>query len=244
MKLLIIRHAEPDYAHDSLTEKGFREAELLSEKLAQSSITDLYCSPMGRAQRTAKPTAEKCQLPVVTLPWLREFTGQMQDPDEPERKRIPWNLKPQFWTRQPELYDRQRWIENPFVKAGDVEQKYRDVTDSFDALLARYGCRRDGGIYHCEQNPVSTIALFCHFGLGMVLVSHLAGISPFLMWQNFFFPPSSVTAFITEERARGDLFFKCMQMGDTSHLYAAKEEPSHSGLYSEFYGGDGSGAQV
>ena len=64
MKLLIIRHAEPDYAHDSLTEKGFREAELLSEKLAQSSITDLYCSPMGRAQRTAKPTAEQSQLPV------------------------------------------------------------------------------------------------------------------------------------------------------------------------------------
>lgn len=199
---------------------------------------------MGRAQRTAKPTAEKCQLQVETLPWLREFTGQMQDPDEPETKRFPWNLKPQFWTRQPELYDRQRWTENPFVKAGDVEQKYQDVSASFDALLARYGCHRDGGIYRCEQNPDVTVALFCHFGLGMVLISYLAGISPFLMWQNFFFPPSSVTTFITEERVRGDLFFKCMQMGDTSHLYASNQEPSHSGLYSEFYGGAGSGPIV
>ena len=29
MKLIFVRHAEPDYAHDSLTEKGFREAGLL-----------------------------------------------------------------------------------------------------------------------------------------------------------------------------------------------------------------------
>ena len=30
MKLLIVRHAEPDYSIDSLTEKGWREAEYLS----------------------------------------------------------------------------------------------------------------------------------------------------------------------------------------------------------------------
>ena len=29
MKLLLIRHGDPDYTHDSLTEKGQREAELL-----------------------------------------------------------------------------------------------------------------------------------------------------------------------------------------------------------------------
>ena len=32
MKLLLIRHGEPDYTIDSLTEKGCKEAELLSEK--------------------------------------------------------------------------------------------------------------------------------------------------------------------------------------------------------------------
>ena len=33
MNIYIIRHAEPDYARDSLTEKGWREAELLSRRL-------------------------------------------------------------------------------------------------------------------------------------------------------------------------------------------------------------------
>ena len=35
MKLLIVRHADPDYTIDSLTSKGWREAELLSERLSK-----------------------------------------------------------------------------------------------------------------------------------------------------------------------------------------------------------------
>ena len=38
MKILIIRHAEPDYSIDSLTEKGHREAALLAEKLSKEKI--------------------------------------------------------------------------------------------------------------------------------------------------------------------------------------------------------------
>ena len=37
MKLLIVRHAEPDYSIDSLTEKGWREAEYLSESDGKAS---------------------------------------------------------------------------------------------------------------------------------------------------------------------------------------------------------------
>ena len=49
MKLLIVRHGDPDYSIDSLTEKGWREAELLSEKLSKLDIKDFYVSTMGRA---------------------------------------------------------------------------------------------------------------------------------------------------------------------------------------------------
>mgnify|MGYP000433862946 FL=1 len=44
MKLLIVRHGDPDYSIDSLTEKGWREAELLSEKLSKLDIKDFYVS--------------------------------------------------------------------------------------------------------------------------------------------------------------------------------------------------------
>ena len=33
MRILIIRHGDPDYEHDSLTEKGLREANLLKKRL-------------------------------------------------------------------------------------------------------------------------------------------------------------------------------------------------------------------
>ena len=42
MKLLIIRHGDPDYTIDSLTEKGHREAEMLAERIAPMDIAAYY----------------------------------------------------------------------------------------------------------------------------------------------------------------------------------------------------------
>ena len=59
MRLLFIRHGEPDYEKDYLTEKGFREAEYLAEYLADVKIDACYVSPLGRAKDTAAPTLLK-----------------------------------------------------------------------------------------------------------------------------------------------------------------------------------------
>lgn len=59
MKLLIIRHADPDYEKDTLTEKGWREAELLSNRLITLDIKEFYVSPLGRARDTANVTLKK-----------------------------------------------------------------------------------------------------------------------------------------------------------------------------------------
>ena len=59
MKLMFVRHAEPDYKHDSLTLKGHREAQLLSLRLAKLDVRDFYASPLGRAQETARYTLER-----------------------------------------------------------------------------------------------------------------------------------------------------------------------------------------
>ena len=52
MKILLIRHGDPDYAIDSLTEKGWREAKLLSNRLEKLEIRDFYVSPLGRARKS------------------------------------------------------------------------------------------------------------------------------------------------------------------------------------------------
>lgn len=234
MKILIIRHAEPDYPNNTITEKGQREAQLLADRLAKLPISDIYCSPMGRAQDTARPTLEKMGKTATTLPWLHEFRGRVWDAEK-EKMRCPWNLMPRYWTEQAELFDKDRWLDNALMQTGNVREIYEETIRELDALLAYYGYIRDGYVYRCDQNLDTTIAIFCHFGLGMTLISHLAGVSPSVLWQSFFLPASSVTTMVTEERVKGEVFFKCMQLGDTSHLYAADEPVSHSGIAKEFY---------
>lgn len=80
LKLLIIRHGEPDYSIDSLTEKGWREAEFLAERMAKTKIDHFYCSPLGRAKDTAQPTLQKLNREAEILPWLREFSGTIPSP--------------------------------------------------------------------------------------------------------------------------------------------------------------------
>ena len=59
MRLLLIRHADPDYVHDTITPKGHQEAELLAEQLLKEKIDYVYCSPLGRAQATCHHYTEK-----------------------------------------------------------------------------------------------------------------------------------------------------------------------------------------
>ena len=48
MKLIFIRHGDPDYEKDSLTEKGWRKLEILAGRVSRWNIRDIYCSPFGR----------------------------------------------------------------------------------------------------------------------------------------------------------------------------------------------------
>ena len=98
MELLIVRHCEPDYSIDSLTPKGWREAELLSEKLSKMDITEFYCSPQGRARDPASASLEKMNREAEVKEWLREFKGHVKYDflDEPIRC---WDMLPSYWTK-------------------------------------------------------------------------------------------------------------------------------------------------
>ena len=52
MRILLIRHGDPDYEHDTLTEKGRREAALLAEAAPDMNLGACFVSPLWRAQAT------------------------------------------------------------------------------------------------------------------------------------------------------------------------------------------------
>ena len=73
MRLLIIRHGDPDYSIDSLTEKGKREVQLLKERLSKLDVKAVYCSPLGRARDTAEPTLKALGKTAEICGWLAAF---------------------------------------------------------------------------------------------------------------------------------------------------------------------------
>ena len=234
MKLLIVRHADPNYSIDSLTPTGWKEAELLSERLKKLDIKNFYTSPLGRAKDTASLTLNKIQREATTLPWLREFHCSIARPDQPVPK-IPWDWLPADWTNVPEYFDKDAWCTTDIMKNGNVDKEYLWVTSELDKLLANHGYVRENHYYRAKKANNDTIVFFCHFGLECVLLSHLLNVSPMILWHGMCAAPSSVTTLVTEERRQGIAYFRMSSFGDISHLYAAGEEPSFAARFCETY---------
>lgn len=237
MRILIIRHGDPYYPTDSLTEKGQREAELLSKKLINEGITNIYVSPHGRAQLTAKPTAEKLGIEPITLDWLREFPNLLDweyNTDFFKNMKSPWNMPPELWVEDPKIYT-QNWRESELLKGSKVVETYQNICNKFDELTALHGYKRNGGLYDITNENTDTIALFCHFGLGTALISHVLNMPLIPVWNSVFLPTSSVTTLYFEKHidSRQIAHGIFAGIGDTSHLFAGDEPISCSGLHTK-----------
>lgn len=233
MKLLIIRHGDPNYEIDSLTEKGWKEAEMLAERIAPLDIKAYYVSPLGRAKDTASLTLKKAGREAEVLPWAREYNTRILG--ENGERRIPWDMLPEKWTAVPEYYDKDKWYDVPVMKEAGMEEGLRWVWDGLDELLARHGYKREGMYYRAEKPNEDTIAIFCHFGVECVMLGHLLGISPMALWHGFMAAPTSVTTVNTEERRDGIASFRVSAFGDISHLYVKGEEPAFAGRFCETF---------
>ena len=77
MRILLIRHGDPDYVNDTLTEKGRREAALLAKRAVSMNMGECYKSPLGRAKDTAAPCLEVTGKTAEILDWLQEFPEQV-----------------------------------------------------------------------------------------------------------------------------------------------------------------------
>lgn len=234
MRLMIIRHGDPDYSIDSLTERGWKEAALLVPRMEKIDVKDFYVSPLGRARDTASLTLKAMGREAKVMPWLREFAPKVIIPQR-DGEGVAWDWMPGDWTKEPRFFDRDRWYEpEPFASAG-VEEEAKWVWSELDQLLAKYGYVREGDAYRVEKSNTDTIVFFCHFGLECVLLGHLLNISPMLLWHGTCAAPTSATIVNTEERVKGTAYFRMSTFGDTSHLYAADMKPAFAARFREVF---------
>lgn len=167
MKLIFIRHAEPDYATDSLTQKGFHEANLLANRTKDWFVSQFYCSPLGRTQATAAPTLKAHNVTLTTTfpdlaqdvlypldptkalvyPWLRELHAPLSPHLHPAGKTIPWDFTPEFLQTNPSLFDFKQWSDTPIFEHCDVKNQFEWICNRLDQLLAQHGYIRDEFYY-------------------------------------------------------------------------------------------------
>ena len=253
MRLLFIRHGDPDYSIDNLTEKGKVEAQALAKIINTFGIDEVYQSPLGRAQATAEYSLKALGKEATTLDWLMEFqalfdpnlseTAKMAYSNElhmnPENgrydKRIVWDVLPAYYNSHPDIFDSIKWRDAEIVKCSNMLEVYDKVEKEFFRFLSGYGYEKDGDIFRVKEGNAKTIALFCHFGITSVLLSMLWHVSPFMPMQFLAMAPTSVTEVVTEEREKGIAIFRTLRIGDITHLAMAGEKPSFSARFCELY---------
>ena len=236
MRLIFVRHGEPDYEKDSLTIKGFREADILATRTKRWKPDAVFCSPMGRAQDTMRPSLKNWpDITPVTYDWLKEFHYRIKDPIN-GNDRIAWDFMPEYFCYQEDLHDKDKWFDTDFMQTGDVKKHFDETKDGIDALLDSYGYHHRGnGLFDIDESNDKTLVFFCHFGITSVITSYLAGMAAPTLWQGFFMAPTAVTVFNSEERINNKGAFRVQYFGDVSHLLAANEPISHSGYFSDVF---------
>lgn len=257
MRLILIRHGEPDYSIDSLTEKGWREAEALADRIATWDVKDFYTSDYGRAIATAKPALERLGRTAEVLSWAHEFEGVCYDPTL-DMKHLCWDYTPESWTKYPENFRDQEWVHaGPVGEEPKIAEYYEKFCKSLDAFIEQYGYKRSGLIYRRTDDletfvrhtvgpdftpeaqsltePEPTVVLVCHLGAICAIMSHLMNIPFMTLPHALYLPPTSVTVINTEERWGNEVSFRAQCVGDVHHLLVAGEPVSSAGAYTKSF---------
>lgn len=173
MRFIFVRHGEPDYARDCLTETGKRQAAAAAVRLEGESISEIWSSPMGRARETAEAASARLGLPVRILPWMHEITWGGEGIPENGH---PWTLGEWLIDRENFDFARRDWREHPWFEGNAALSEFRRIAGQIDGFLAEHGYRHEGVRFRCETGEERTIALFSHGGSGACALSHILAL--------------------------------------------------------------------
>lgn len=231
MRLYIIRHADPDYANNTITPAGHAEGRALAAYLQTLGVDEIYSSPLGRAIDTARYTADLLNQPIRIEPWLQEL-GELWIED---LQMVFWNYDSYLFRSNEILADLNHWRNYPPLDNQRVSQNLERVGRESDVFVERQGFVRQGGCYSVREANRKKIAVFTHLGLTLTWLSHLLEIPLPLMWSGFYLHPSSVTTVLFDERPQGIAVPRCLRVGDISHLHKAGLPPQPAGIVANYY---------
>ena len=236
MLFYFIRHAEPIYDPDSITERGKLQAEALSERLYEEKIDRVFSSSSTRALMTAEPTCKKLGLSVTAFDWAREDKAGGEFGLVREGK---WNWL--FCDRQTladfnsdevrllgdKWYEHKKFDDLPNLRSGI--QRIAAETDAFFSSLG-YVHDRNAHIYRVENPTDEKIAFFAHGGFGMAFLSSFLDIPYNIYSLHFEHHTTTGMTIISFNEVCGTAVPKIVEYCNDSHLYKAGLKPYNQHL--------------
>ena len=221
MLLYIVRHGHPDYATDSLTERGWLQAEAVGKRLAATGIDQVYASPMGRARQTAEPTCRLLDLPCHIEPWAHEVQEERWT-EEPYGKPVSVTMVQNTYYRENGGIDLpyDRAYEAVGFRRSGMKDAVAYIEEGGRDFLERLGYKEENGVYRILRANEDRVALFCHSIMARAWISTLLHIPIHMMWAGFHYTHTGVTVLEFRNNEDGFTAPKCLCYSDMSHLYA------------------------
>lgn len=237
MLLFYVRHGEPIYDPDSLTELGAKQAEALSERFKIFGLDRIYSSTSNRAMQTAKPTSEKLGLSIIPLPWCHEGLAAREFNAYGEEGKWGWCFQHDttvklFRSKEiKELGD--KWYDHPAFSKHLFKEGVLRVNKETDAFLELLGFShdRENRFYRKNGKKIpERVALFAHQGFSMVFLSSLMDIPYPEYCTRHEIGHSSMT--VIDFHEWGDVVIpRFLQYSNDSHIYKAGLPLSYNNEY-------------
>ena len=220
MRIIFVRHGEPDYRNDCLTDLGRLQAQAAAERLREEGIEEIWSSPLGRAAETAAYTAEVLNLPVTTLDYMRELHWGSTDGTPIPAGGHPWDLADLLAKEGTDLTD-PGWREHPYFANNLVTAEADHVARETDLWLRTLGYVREGAYYRCARPDDSqkTVALFSHGGSSAAAMGHILNL-PFPYACGLFHLEFTGITIIRLDRNPGSQRMPCLELAnDSRHIH-------------------------
>lgn len=221
MKIVLVRHGQPEWVRDGLnvvdpplTERGLRQAERAAAVLRDEHFDEVIVSPLLRARQTADPLRRALGFDEVVEPWLEEIR-------EPNWHGTPQELAAKAYEEERTKAAEERWhgIEGGEAPRDFVERVRAGATD----WLGARGIGRSRQIlpmWHSDDTEW-TVCVFAHAGTNGVLLSLLLGLDPVPWeWDRWSLNHASITRLTTLRLGDGHTF-SLTRLSDVEHLSAA-----------------------
>ena len=221
MLLYIIRHGDPIYTTDTLTERGKMQAEAVGKRLAASGIDRIFTSPMGRARETAVPLCRILGKEPIVEDWTHEIEDERLTPF-PDGKLKSISLVQNTYYRENGGIDLDyaHAYECVGIRESGMKEKVKDIEEKGNIFLEKLGYKKEGDNYRILFENNEKVALFCHAAFGRAWISTLLHIPLHIMWSSFEYTHTGVTVIEFKNNENGITAPRCLVYSDISHLYA------------------------